>query len=126
MSNVLRKEKKQEVIALGRLGWPLRRIEEATGVRRETASGYLKEAGITVRPPGWQSRESTKAATAGGSDSASKPAIGVILDPEAKPAMGVTPDFVQVFAENPPTLLPPAAPVSLSQCEPFRETIEEA
>ena len=109
MSNVLRKEKKQEVIALGRLGWPLRRIEEATGVRRETASGYLKEAGITVRPPGWQSRESTKAATAGGSDSASKPAIGVILDPEAKPAievtpdseakpaMGVTPDFVQVF-----------------------------
>src|SRR5712691_8019817 len=27
---------------LGRLGWSLRRIEEATGVRRETASGYLR------------------------------------------------------------------------------------
>ena len=124
MSNVLRQEKKQEVIALGRLGWSLRRIEEATGVRRETASGYLKEAGITVRPAGWQSRESTKAA--GGSDSTSKPAIEVTPDSEAKPAMGVTLDFVQVFAENPPILLPPAVPVSLSQCEPFRETIEEA
>src|SRR2546430_16945471 len=28
---------------------PLRRIEEATGVRRETASGYLKAAGIAIR-----------------------------------------------------------------------------
>jgi hypothetical protein len=30
MSNVLNKEKKQQVIALGKLGWTLRRIEEAT------------------------------------------------------------------------------------------------
>ena len=37
MSNVLSEEKKQQVIALGRLGWPLRRIEQVTGVRRETA-----------------------------------------------------------------------------------------
>jgi transposase-like protein len=36
---------------LGRLGWPLRRIEAATGVRRETASAYLKAAGIPVRLP---------------------------------------------------------------------------
>lgn len=34
------KEKREQVLALGRLGWPLRRIEEATGVRRETASAY--------------------------------------------------------------------------------------
>ena len=40
MSNVLSEEKKQQVIALGRLGWPLRRIEQATGVRRETAGTY--------------------------------------------------------------------------------------
>ena len=41
-------------MALGKLGWPLRRIEEETGVRRETASGYLKAAGVPVRPPrGW-------------------------------------------------------------------------
>ena len=37
MSNVLSEEKRQQVIALGRLGWPLRRIEQETGVRRETA-----------------------------------------------------------------------------------------
>jgi hypothetical protein len=37
MSNVLSEEKQQQVIALGRLGWSLRRIERETGVRRETA-----------------------------------------------------------------------------------------
>lgn len=52
MSNVLSEEKKQQVIALGRLGWPLQLIEQATGVRRETAGAYLKAAGIAVRPPG--------------------------------------------------------------------------
>jgi hypothetical protein len=52
MSNVLSEEKKQQIIALGKLGWPLRRIEQATGVRRETAGAYLKAAGIAVRPPG--------------------------------------------------------------------------
>ena len=52
MGNVLNEEKKQQVIALGKLGWTLRRIEQATGVRRETAGGYLKAAGIAVRPPG--------------------------------------------------------------------------
>src|SRR6516165_1891881 len=51
MSNVLNEEKKQQVIALGKLGWPLRRIEQATGVRRETASDYLKAAGGVVRLP---------------------------------------------------------------------------
>src|SRR5213596_2210715 len=52
MGNVLSAEKRQQVIALGRLGWSLRRIEEATGVRRETASTYLRAAGVVVRPPG--------------------------------------------------------------------------
>ena len=40
MSNVLDETKQQQVIALGRLGWSLRRIEGATGVRRKTVSGY--------------------------------------------------------------------------------------
>ena len=40
-------DKKQQVLVLGRLGWTLRRIEEATGVRRETASRYLKAAGVS-------------------------------------------------------------------------------
>lgn len=34
MSNILSEEKKKQVIALGKLGWSWRRIEEATGVRR--------------------------------------------------------------------------------------------
>ena len=51
MANVLRSEKQEQVRALGRLGWSLRRIEEETGVRRETASGYLKAAGIEIRRP---------------------------------------------------------------------------
>ncbi|WP_274622463.1 IS21-like element helper ATPase IstB [Myxococcus fulvus] len=51
MGSVLSDEKQQQVIALGRLGWSLRRIEAAMGVRRETASGYLKAAGVGVRPP---------------------------------------------------------------------------
>src|SRR6266853_6459079 len=63
MSNVLNEEKKQQVIALGRLGWSLRRIEQATGVRRETAGTYLKAVGIAVRPPGaWGRRTPAKPA----------------------------------------------------------------
>jgi hypothetical protein len=82
MSNVLSEEKKQQVIALGRLGWTLRRIEQATGVRRETAGAYLKAAGIAVRPPGaWGRREPAT------------PANEAILDvSEAKPANEVTTD----------------------------------
>src|SRR3989442_8023019 len=52
MANILSDAKKQQVIALGQLGWTLRRIEAATGVRRETAGAYLKAAGLAVRPPG--------------------------------------------------------------------------
>jgi hypothetical protein len=52
MSNVLDDEKQQQILALGRLGWSLRRIEAATGVRRETAGGYLRAAGLGVRSRG--------------------------------------------------------------------------
>ena len=52
MANVLDAEKRQQILALGKLGWTLRRIEQATGIRRETVSRYLKLAGIEVRPPG--------------------------------------------------------------------------
>ena len=52
MSNVLHESTQQQVVALGRLGWSLRRIEAATGVRRETISGYLKAAGVAVRRRG--------------------------------------------------------------------------
>jgi len=52
MANVLSTEKREQILALGRLGWSLRRIEAETGVRRETASAYLKAAGVAIRPPG--------------------------------------------------------------------------
>ena len=62
MSNVLDDDKQQQILALGRLGWTLRRIEEATGVRRETVSGYLKAAGIAVRGRGRPSESKPKPA----------------------------------------------------------------
>jgi hypothetical protein len=80
MGNVLSKEKREQVIALGRLGWSLRRIEQATGVRRETAGGYLRSAGIALRSPGgWGRKVPARAATVvtTGADS-SKAAIEVI------------------------------------------------
>ena len=49
MSNILDDKKQQQILGLGRLGWSLRRIERATGVRRETASTYLKAAGIPTK-----------------------------------------------------------------------------
>jgi transposase len=85
----------QEVLALGRLGWTLRRIEQATGVRRETASGYLKVAGLGVRPPGrWG-------------------------HPGPNPAKEVSTDLSgQPAATSPPRRAPAA-----SACEPYRELI---
>jgi hypothetical protein len=50
MGNVLERTKQEQVIALGRLGWSLRKIQAATGVRRETAGGYLRSAGILHLP----------------------------------------------------------------------------
>jgi transposase len=106
VSNVLSEEKKQQVIALGRLGWSLRRIQQATRIRRETASGYLKEAGVAVRRPGgWGRNPATPA----------KPAIEVATDPGAeKPPDSPTPE----------TERPPGRSPTSSACEPYREVIE--
>src|SRR5271168_2292009 len=105
MSHVLSREKREQVIALGRLGWSLRRIEQATGVRRETAGDYLRGAGIALRRPGgWGRNSPSKAAIDPITDSAggnSKAAIEVITGFLArKPGCG------------------PA-----SSCEPYRELI---
>ena len=62
MANVLNEEKKQQVVALGRLGWSLRHIQQATRIRRETASSNLKAAGIAVCPPRWLGRRGPKPA----------------------------------------------------------------
>ncbi|MGA8510112.1 MAG: IS21 family transposase [Candidatus Sulfotelmatobacter sp.] len=110
MSNVLNEEKKQQVIALGKLGWPLRRIEQATGVRRETASAYLKAAGVVVCLPGWGRR------------APAKPAMQVTTDP-AKPAIEVTTDL----GAPPGSQRPPGDSLrqSASTCESYRELIEQ-
>jgi hypothetical protein len=41
MSKVLSEKKKQQIIELGKLGWTLRRIEQANGVCRETAGRLI-------------------------------------------------------------------------------------
>jgi transposase len=113
VSNVLNEEKKQQVIAFGRLGWSLRKIQKITGVRRETAADYLRAAGICLRPPG-----------AWGRSSPAKPAHEVTPDPQlAKPANGgeVTPDSGAPAAAPPPGTT--NASVGRSACEPHRETI---
>src|SRR5947209_18890695 len=101
MSNVLSEEKKQPVIALGRLGGPLRKIQKATGVHRTTAADYLRAAGVALRPPGAWGKA-----------------------PPAKPANEVTPDSGVEWAV--PTVAAAPAPQpdsspSASACEPHRE-----
>jgi hypothetical protein len=51
VSNVLSDEKEQQAIALGRLGWSLRRIQKETGIHRDTVSAYLRAADIPIRLP---------------------------------------------------------------------------
>src|SRR5882672_9238154 len=77
MANVLKDEKKQQIIALGRLGWSLRKIQEATRVRRETIRAYLRGAGVEIWPPGRWRRESSAKATiqVNTASDAAKPAI---------------------------------------------------
>ena len=72
MSNVLSKEERNNKSSHwggsdGRSG----AIQQATGVHKETASAYLKSAGVVVCLPGWGRR------------APSKPAIGVTADPLA-------------------------------------------
>ena len=105
MANVLSKQRKLEIQALGRLGWSLRKIEEATGVRRETISKYLKAAGIPVRRA--RGRSLSKAASEAITDS-SKAASEVITDSSA------------LERQNSPAHSP-----SASACEPHREFIED-
>jgi len=116
VSNVLNEEKKKQVIALGQLGWSLRQIEKATGIRRETAAGYLRAAGIGLRPPrGW------------GKKAPAKPASGVTTDsPAAKPANEVTADPSPEASFLPPseTSLPMSPATAASVSEPYRELIE--
>jgi len=138
MANVLNEEKKQQILALGRLGWPLRQIQKATHIRRETVSAYLKAAGIAVRPPGAWGRRAPKPANEVITDfGAGKPTIPVTpdlnLDPEnlstkgnptAKPAneKGVITGFGVELSTKKRETSPNVQ--STSFCEPYREAIE--
>jgi hypothetical protein len=66
---------------------------ESGGVRRETASNYLREAGIAVRPSGGWGRASANSAIEVTTDSAAaNPATKVITDSSGKtpPALAPT------------------------------------
>jgi hypothetical protein len=95
MANVLNEEKKQQILALGRLGWSLRRIQQATRVRRETISGYLKAAGVTVWRPGGWSRQGPP-----------KPAMQVITDPTIQVTTGWGAELPLLRGNNSPENLP--------------------
>ena len=128
MGNVLERAKQEQVIALGRLGWSLRRIEAATGVRRETAGGYLRSAGIALRTPGgWGRKPPAKAATSvtAGSDS-SKPANEVITGfLGSKPAENSKPANEVITGFLPEMALPEQGGKRLSGASAaFREMIE--
>ena len=101
MANVLSEEKRQQIEALGRLGWSLRRIEREANVRRETASSYLKAAGIEVRGRG---------------GAKPKPATSVEVITDSTDSKPATPD--PVITDPAPSRSPTA-----SSCEPYRELI---
>ncbi len=52
MSNLFNEAKKSQVLALGHLGWSIRRIQRETGVDRSTITAHLKAAAVPVRPVG--------------------------------------------------------------------------
>lgn len=144
MSNVLDHEKRLQVLALGRLGWSLRRIQEATGVRRETASVYLQAAAVPVRKRGGRPRAwpppkpattpevssdlaGAKAATAHEEVSTdlhpTEPVPDPVLDDGGREAKAATADEVSTDASIPGE---PSRSPTASACEPYRDVIERA
>jgi hypothetical protein len=109
MANVLSKGKRQQVIVLGQLGWTLRRIEDETGIRRETVSAYLKAAGITVRP-----RRARRLPA--------KPASQVTTDSNPASRVPTDPATAGPLIDGWPPR--PAKRSQASLCEPDREFIE--
>ena len=126
MSNVLEHTKQQQILALGRLGWTLSRIQETTGIRRETISGYLKAAGIPVRGRGRPSEGKPKPAISPpevSTDSPAKPAISEAVSTDSGSSNPAT--RAEVSTDSSPVPRPGCAP-SASACEPYRELIEQA
>jgi len=121
MSNVLSEDKRQQVLALGRLGWTLRQIEAATGVRRETSSRYLKAAAVPIRRRRGRrapSKAASQAITGSGGDS--KAASWAITDSAAAPPATAASGSPEGPTPPPPLVSQPSA------CEPHRAMIEKA
>jgi transposase len=126
MSNVLADDKHHQIVALGRLGWSLRRIERTTGVRRETISGYLKAAGIVVPGRGRRASPAKPAistAAVSTDSGGANPAISEAVSTDPAPAKAAT--KAEVSTDSIPLQRPRRAP-SASACEPYRELIAEA
>jgi transposase len=120
VSNVLNEEQKQQVIALGRLGWSLRRIQRETGVRRETISAYLKEARVALRPPRGRLLRAKPASRPGEVTPDSAPAKPASQSDE------VTPDSGGGSADETPSKPEPqpGRSPSASACNPYSDAIE--
>jgi transposase len=97
VSNLLNEAKKSQVLALGHLGWSIRRIQRETGVDRGTITAHLKAAAVPVRPVGHRNPP-----------------------PPANPATQVTTGF---NPDHPPK--PDPAPAR-SACLPYSELIAGA
>jgi len=107
MSRVLAQTTQQQVLALGRLGWPVSRIADAVHVDRATVTRYLRAAGIAVRGRGRPSEATANAAIT----------PRVSTDPPADAAIA----RAKVSTDATPSRAPQA-----SACEPHRERIEAA
>jgi len=119
MSNVLSDIKREQVLALGRLGWTLRRIQRETGVHRVTAADYLRAAHIPVRPPG-------------GWGHPPKPTIEVSTDsvavsgPRTTPNPAVSSNSTIKVSTDPPLHIAPVRSPQTSACELYRDFIEQS
>jgi transposase len=123
--NVLSESKRQQVIALGRLGWSVRRIEQETGVRRETASAYLKAAGVPVRDARHHWLRSKPASEVSTDSGGSKPASSEQVSTDSAPAGTPLATAAPGSCEGPAPPPPPGRAPSASACEPYRELIED-
>jgi hypothetical protein len=108
MSNVLEQTKQQQVVALGRLAWPVSRISAAVHVDRATVTRYLRAAGVAARRRGRPSEATANAAI-----------IGRVVSTDLPANPAISPPVVSTDSA------PSRAPRS-SACEPHRERIEAA
>lgn len=120
--NVLRDEKKPQILALGRLDWPGRRIEPALGVDRRTVSRYLKSAGIRVRAP----RSSRWPREPVSIDSAANAPSGKGLSTGSAAANAASGKGVSTDCAARHWPLNASRAPAASACEPYRELIEDA